>query len=216
MNKQTIVALTGLLLVVAFAAGSSTFKTKEAERIGFLAMENASTLAPLHAQTLGPADARVYIVEFFDPACETCAMFYGPVKEIMAAHPDRIRLVLRYAPFHPGSEVMVKILEASRKQGRYWETLEIMFASQQVWASHADPQPDRIWQFLPRAGVDIAQLRVDMQDPELDALIQQDMADAATLGVRKTPGFLVNGKPLTSFGLAQLQALVESEVAANY
>ena len=47
-------------------------------------------------------------------------------------------------------------------------------------------------------------------------MIRQDVADAQTLGVRKTPSFFVNGKPLLSFGLSQLKALVNNEVAATY
>jgi protein-disulfide isomerase len=61
----------------------------------------------------------------------------------------------------------------------------------------------------------VDRIRIDMDDPALDSLIQQDLADAATLGIRKTPGYLVNGKPLPSFGLKQLWNLVEAEIAAN-
>jgi len=55
-----------------------------------------------------------------------------------------------------------------------------------------------------------------MNDPEIAKLIKQDLADAKTLNVKKTPGFFVNGKPLTSFGYNQLQELVESEIKENY
>ena len=34
-----------------------------------------------------------------------------------------------------------------------------------------------------------------------------------TLGVRATPGFFVNGRPLTDFGAVQLRALVDEELA---
>lgn len=216
MNKQSLVFGSAIALLLAFLVAASMFRGQQAEHIGSLAMENASVLAPTHAMTKGPADARVYLVEFFDPACETCARFHAPVEALLAAHPDKIRHVLRYAPFHPGSDGVVKMLEASRKQDKYWETLELMFATQSSWASHADPQPARLWGLLPRAGVDVERLRADLNDPSLDALVEQDLADAATLGVRKTPSFFVNGKPLPSFGYPQLKALVESEVAANY
>jgi protein-disulfide isomerase len=55
-----------------------------------------------------------------------------------------------------------------------------------------------------------------MNDPEITKLIKQDLADAKTLNVRKTPGFFVNGKPLSSFGYNQLKELVEAEIRANY
>ena len=46
--------------------------------------------------------------------------------------------------------------------------------------------------------------------------IKQDLEDAKTLGVRTTPGYLVNGKPLRTFGYAQLKALVEAEINEVY
>ena len=48
------------------------------------------------------------------------------------------------------------------------------------------------------------------------SILEQDVADAKKLGVRKTPAFFVNGRLLRPFGLPQLQALVASQVAANY
>ena len=68
---------------------------------------------------------------------------------------------------------------------------------------------------LPSLGLDMTRLELEMQGMDIAHILQQDIADAKKLGVRKTPTFFVNGKLLTSFGLAQLQALVASEVAAN-
>ena len=111
---------------------------------------------------------------------------------------------------------MVLILEAARKQGRFWETLDVMYATQPEWGGHHNPQPDLIWQFLPQAGVDIAQIRRDLNDPDLIARMNQDLADAKTLSVKRTPQFFVNGKPLMNFGYRQLKSLLDTEVAAQY
>jgi protein-disulfide isomerase len=151
-----------------------------------------------------------------DPACETCAAFAPFIKKIMADNPGKIKLVLRYAPFHDGADNFVKILEAARMQGRYWETLDVMFKTQGVWASHHNYQPQRLWEFLPRAGVDIEQIKKDMHDPSIAKIIEQDMADVKALNVQKTPGYFVNGKPLLSFGYKQLYYLIQSELDAMY
>ena len=92
----------------------------------------------------------------------------------------------------------------------------MMYETQPQWASHHHPQPEKIWQFLPRAGVDVERVRKDMNAPRILEIIEQDLADAKTLGVRRTPQFFVNGKPLLSFGYAQLKSLLDSEVAAQY
>lgn len=214
--KYMIWGFSCLVLFFVFVFASSYYKAQQVEKYGFMAKENAATFVRDHSQTLGNDDAKVYLIEFMDPACETCAAFSPFVKQIMAANPGRIKLVLRYAPFHDGADYFVKILEAAKKQGKYWETLDVMYKSQPYWASHSNPQPQRIWQFLPKAGLDIAQIKKDMDDPAIVKLIEQDLADAKSLNVRKTPGFFANGKPLQSFGYRQLQQLIQSEITANY
>lgn len=214
--KYLVFGVSCLVLFLVFVFASSYYQRQQAEKFGFMAQENASTFVRDHSQTLGSDDAKVYLVEFMDPACETCAAFSPLVKQIMNANPGKIKLVLRYAPFHHGAEDFVKILEAARKQGKYWETLNVMYKSQPQWASHHNPQPQRLWQFLPMAGLDIEQIKKDMNDPAIARLIEQDIADAKTLNVRKTPGYFVNGKPLQTFGYQQLQQLVQSEIKATY
>ncbi|MDA3904219.1 MAG: thioredoxin domain-containing protein [Desulfuromusa sp.] len=205
-----------LVLVLAFVIGSNYYKDQQSEKYGFMAEENAELFIRDHSQTLGSDDAKVYLVEFMDPACETCAAFAPFIKQIMAANPGKIKLVLRYAPFHDGADDFVKILEAARMQGKYWETLDVMFKSQNVWASHGNWQPQKLWGFLPKAGVDIEQIKKDMHDPAIAKIIEQDMADVKTLNVQKTPGYFVNGKPLQTFGYRQLQQLIQTELDAKY
>lgn len=216
MKTHIIFGLTVLVLIIAFMFGSSYYKGKQAEKIGFMAQENASIFIRDHSQMFGSDDAKVYLIEFMDPACETCAAFSPFIKQIMDANPGKIKHVIRYAPFHHGADNFVKILEAAKKQGKYWETLDVMYKSQPYWASHSNPQPQRIWQFIPQAGVNVEQIRRDMNDPAIAKLIDQDLADAKTLNVRKTPGFFVNGKPLQTFGSRQLLQLVQDELRANY
>lgn len=216
MKKQHIALIGGAGLVLVFVLGSYFYKGQRVEETKSIARAVASPLVRDYAQSMGSADARVTIVEFFDPGCEACRAFAPHVKALLAAHPGKVRLVLRYAPFHHGADTMVKILEAARRQDKYWDTLQVMFDTQPQWASHHHPQPEKIWDLLPPAELDIDEIRREMNDPEILAIIEQDMADAQILGVRKTPAFFVNGKPLTSFGVAQIKALVAAEIRASY
>ncbi len=216
MKKQHIAFLGASGLVLVFMLAIHFYTSQRADEIELMARNDAAPLVRDHSQSLGPADAKVVIVEFLDPACEACRDFAPHIKDLLALHTGKIRLVLRYAPFHQGSDTMVKILEAARKQGQYWETLQLMFDTQPHWASHHHPQPDKIWKFLSSAGLNIEKIRSDMNDPSILEILRQDIADVQTLGIRKTPSFFVNGKPLASFGLSQLKSLVAEEIAANY
>lgn len=165
-----------------------------------------------YSPVLGPADAPVTIVEFFDPACEACRTFYPVVKQILSMFPGEVRLVLRYTPFHEGSDVVVRILEAARAQDRFEPVLEALLARQPEWAVHGAPDLALAWDIAAGAGLDLERARAAAAAPGVDLVLKQDLADSQALQVQATPTFFVNGKPLPSFGARQLLGLVEEEV----
>jgi protein-disulfide isomerase len=217
MKKNVIFAVSTIALLALFAAGGYLYKKQQADKYDFMAREDASTFVRPHSPVLGHSAAKVVIVEFMDPGCETCRAFAPFLKQMIAANQGRIKLAIRYNPLHQGADTMVKILEAARKQGKYWHTLQLMYDTQKYWASHHKPEPEKIWEHLSRvAGLDLDMIKVDMQDPAIERIIEQDMADAKALNVQKTPEFFVNGKPLQSFGYEQLRTLIFTELEAQY
>lgn len=214
--KKTLFITAAVILLLAFVGGAIFYGTQKTEQAGQLADENKSALVREHSRVLGHADARVEIVEFIDPACGTCRDFYPLVKEMLAAHPDRIRLVLRYAPFHQNADYVVALVEAAGKQGKYWETLESLLAAQGDWVMNHAVQPERVWRHVEGLGLDLAQLRSDMDAPEIARLIAQDLEDVNALKITQTPEFFVNGKPLPSFGYEPLKKLVDEALASEY
>lgn len=211
MKQKSIFIATAVILAILFAVGIQIYRGQQAERAA--SAQNQDALLRFGSPTIGNAEAPVHIVEFLDPACETCSAFYPFVKELMAAHPEKIRLTVRYAPFHQGSDQVVKALEAARKQGKYWQALEALLSNQSGWTQHHTARVDLIWPYLEGVGIDVARLKNDMNAPGIAQLIEQDLADAKTLNVTKTPEYFVNGKPLPSFGYEQLQQLVEEALA---
>ena len=171
-----------------------------------------TALVRAHSPSEGRADAPVVIVEFFDPACGTCRDFYPKVKQLMADNPNRIRLVMRYTPFHKGSDKVVAVLEAARRQGKFWPALEALFAGQDDWASNHTAKVDLTWKYLNGIGLNLEQLAFDMTAPDLQQAVAQDLNDANALGVSQTPEYFVNGRPLPSFGFEQLRQLVAEEL----
>ena len=200
------------MLFRSFYFGMDAYRDRtQAEQDTRIAVEG-SRLVRMHTPIIGPQNAPVTIVEFFDPACETCRAFYPIVKQIMAQHPDKVRLALRYAPFHHGSDQVVKLIEAARKQGLYTPVLEALLAAQPEWADHAAPNIGIAFEAAARAGLDMERARQDMETPEIQAVLAQDIEDLTALQVSKTPTFFVNGRSLPSFGPEQLTRLVAEEV----
>ncbi len=197
----------GALLVATLLSGCGDSRPSQAED-----QARQAALASEHAPTLGPADAKVHIVEFLDPACGTCAMFYPMVKGWMAEVPDGIRLSIRHVPFHDGVDYAVRVLEASRNQDKYWETLETLLASQRQWVNNHVVQPERVLPALAGVGLDMEQLQADMNSAEVQQRMDKDMQDSKVLKVVATPEYFVNGRPLPSFGQEQLANLVREEL----
>lgn len=207
---------TAALLITGFLLGTKLYLKSQEEQYSFLAQENAQIFLREHAPRYGSKDAKVFLIEFLDPECETCRRFYPLVKNLLKEFDGRVQLIIRYAPFHGNSKLVVRILEAVRMQGKYWEALELLFDKQPEWGSHHHPRPELIFTYLPQLGIDMEKLKNDILDPRIDNILKQDMDDLETLNVRKTPSFFVNGRPLQKFGLESLRSLIAEEVENNY
>jgi protein-disulfide isomerase len=212
MNRKSLVLGTVVAVVVAFVAGVAVFTNRSNQEVKQAVQTNSDALVRPHSPVFGNPAAKVTIVEFFDPSCETCRAFYPIVKSIVNASFGQVRLVVRYAPLHQGSDTAIKILEAARQQGKYWEALERALAAQPQWAAHDRPQPELLWELIADIGLDMAKAKADANGPTVEQVLRQDVADMQALKVDRTPGFFVNGTPLREFGEAQLKALVEQEL----
>jgi protein-disulfide isomerase len=211
-NKKRIIGASILGLLVVFFSAVTFYKSKQNERLAFLAEKNFSLFVRDHAPKMGALQPKIYLIEFFDPECETCREFYPLVKDLMKEHEGKIQLVLRYAPFHGNSIFAVKILEAARKQNKYWEALEMMYKHQPSWGSHHHPRPDLLWGYMAEIGLDLEKIKIDINDPEIQKNIETDIRDGQELGVRRTPQFFINGRALEKFGLEFLKAEIAKDL----
>ena len=211
-RRGSLIAIAVAILVIALVAATLMYQGDNVQPALDGDAARAAALASEHSPTLGDANAKVHIVEFLDPACETCALFFPMVKNWMKEVPGQIRLSVRHVAFHKGSDYAVKVLEASRKQDKYWETLETLLATQSQWTQHHTVLPERIGPAIAGLGLDMEQLEADMNSMEVMARMEQDKKDSIFLKVSKTPDYFVNGRPLPSFGQQQLANLVREEL----
>lgn len=215
-KKLIIVASVVLIFVGLYFLGSKVYKQSEANRIGDLSSEDSKLFYPDHAPVYGDINAKVVITEYLDPECESCRMFYPKVKKLIEMYSGKVKLVVRYAPFHANSLHAIKVLEATRKQNKYWESLTLLFDYQPAWADHHAPRPELVFTYLQELGLDIDRLKSDMNDPAIQKIIDHDLVDLEKLQIRGTPTFFVNGKPLESFGLDSLYNATDKAVRLYY
>lgn len=215
-NKLLIYVVSGLVLIGAFTLAAVLYKGSEKERLSFLATSSSEIFVRDYSPRTGNPEARVVISEFLDPECESCRAFYPVVKSLLKEFGDQVQLVVRYAPFHGNSEMVIRALEAARLQNKYWEALEYLFYTQPDWGDHHHPRPELVFDYLSELGLDMEKLKSDMNSPKFTEIIEQDRRDMRTLNVRGTPTFFVNGKELQEFSQEGLRSLIRSEVESAY
>ena len=211
-SRSSLVAAAVGVLVLAVVAATFLYESDDTQSLQAEAAARQAALASEHSPALGDPGAKVHIVEFLDPACGTCALFFPMVKQWMAEVPGEIHLSVRHVAFHSGSDYAVRILEASRKQDKYWQTLEALLASQNQWVQNHTVQPDKIGPAIAGVGLNMEQLTADMNTVEVVQRIEQDKKDSIFLNVSATPEYFVNGRPLPSFGQQQLADLIREEL----
>ncbi len=134
---------------------------------------------------LGNPDGDVVVVEFFDYRCPYCVRVAEPLRE--AVEDDgNIRLVMKEFPIlGPESMVAARMALAAEKQGKYEE---LHFAMMTVSGKLTE---EKAFKIADNIGLDMDQLRRDMEAPEIDAMLQRNFALAQALQINGTPAFVI-------------------------
>lgn len=220
--KKEVIILLAIVAVVAIAGvvGASYYRgtvQKPIEPGKKIPEELLRTDVP----AIGPADAKVTIVEFYDPECESCAAFHPSVKALLKEFDGKVRFISRYATFHKNAKLAAIYTEAAGEQGKYWEMQEKLFEKQGEWGEkHGQAPAAPVEQasvlfdkYAKELGMNVDQLKASVTDPKHGSKIDRDMRDVAALNVRRTPTFYVNGRLLARMSQPDLRALIVQELA---
>jgi protein-disulfide isomerase len=205
-----VTAVVAILSIgIYFFAGSQ--KSSKVEYLPVLQAGNGNF-------SVGPASAKVTVTEFFDPECETCAQVGPYIKNEVKYYGSRVHWIFRYMAYHPSSSTAIHILEASRNQNLYFETLALLFQSQKEWGAKHDgseqtPKEQELIKIVSNLpGLNLKQLQEDMKNPAIDALIENDKKEGATSGVTGTPTLFVNGKIIDPLSLDVMIQRIDAEL----
>jgi protein-disulfide isomerase len=211
MQNKKLVGISLVILVVLFM--SLAYFYKSSQEVSTAPKDVSSSFVRDYSMSFGENKKNIIVVEFLDPECESCAIFHPIVKKVFKEYYTDIKLVVKYVPNHKNSKFAIKILEASREQNKYNEVLNVIFEKQSLWAAHNNEKPELLWTFLAEVeDLDIEKLKVDMNDPKIDKIIESDAKDANALGVKGTPTIFVNEKKLNTLSQKELFDLVETEI----
>lgn len=220
MRKEILILLVIAAIIITAAIVGTYYYQKSVQNEQKAApSENVHLVRPDNP-TLGPAGAKVTVVEFLDPECESCRAFSPAVKQFVTDYPNRVRLVIRYMPFHPNARLAASYIEAAREQGKFWEMLELAFERQPEWGErHGAPsamppeQPQILFErYATEIGLDLPAVRAAVASNKFARYIERDFTDGQSLGVTQTPTIFVNGRLLVRFSQPDLKALIEDEL----
>jgi protein-disulfide isomerase len=133
----------------------------------------------------GNPDGDVTIVEFSDYQCPYCKRAHAAVNSVVSSD-SKVKLVYKDLPIlGEASKVAAVAALASVKQGKH------LSFHNALMETSGKLDADRIFQIAASVGLDVAQLKKDMDDPNIKKIIDRNMALASALGVRGTPAFVI-------------------------
>lgn len=149
---------------------------------------------------LGPADAKVVVVEFSDFECPHCRRASEPMLRLQKHY--GFALYYKFFPIkhiHPNAEGAARAGWAANKQGKFWQLAEAMFEADALdWPA--------VQKLAQKVGVDMKAFLADFSSDAAKAAVEADLKSGTDAGVEGTPSFFVSGHPAEN--LVQVQDLV--------
>jgi predicted DsbA family dithiol-disulfide isomerase len=161
---------------------------------------------------LGPADAPLKIVEFYDYGCPHCKVFSPLLAETQKAYPNDLTLYYKQFPLpgHPDSKGAAQAALAAARQGKFHEMHDMLFANQMPGGQ----VKSKLDEYAGKIGLDPKKYAADYEAaaPQVAA----DVAEGEANQIEATPAIFINGReykgpPMMDF----LKAWVDEELAVN-
>ena len=156
--------------------------------------------------SLGPASARVTLVEYGDFECPACGQAFHAVNILLKHFANDVRLVFRQYPLreiHPHAELAAEAAEAAGAQNKFWQMHKLLFENQ----SHL--KAGDLQKYADQGGLDLQRFDYEMRDHIYLQRVREHIQSGGQSGVRATPTFFVNGAICdTSYGYEHLQTAI--------
>ncbi|UCE83635.1 MAG: thioredoxin domain-containing protein [Deltaproteobacteria bacterium] len=127
---------------------------------------------------------------------------------MLEKYPEEVKLVYKNFPLKNHKfawQAAVAALAAGR-QGKFWEFHDRLFEN---YKQLSDQKIQEIARLL---NLDIKRFQEDMKDPEIVALVRQDVRDGGDAGVRGIPTIFINGRQLRNRNLEDFQVVIEKQL----
>jgi len=175
---------------------------------------------------LGEADAPVTLTLFEDFQCPFCLAFNLEFEDdILHDYVEEGTVLLEFKNYPilgPESTQAARATVCAADQGVFWQFHNRLFLEQALAGQLSDEQlnvgrfaDDRLSAMAVESGADAEAFRVCMAAGSTLAAVQTQYVEAQELGIRGTPGVVVNGLPVgIPRNVAELRKLLDDAIAA--
>ena len=159
-------------------------------------VQDLAVPGPLGDVWLGPADAKVTIIEYASLTCSHCATFhkdtYPKLKE-RYIDTGKVRFTLREFPLDPLATAGF-MLARCEGEPKYYPITDLLFDTQRTWA-FVDKPLDALQQMLKQAGFSQEKFESCLRDQKLyEAVNAVRKRGEEKFKVNSTPTFFINGQ----------------------
>lgn len=163
------------------------------------AVEQAKLMADtgLPELAVGPADAKVTIVEYASMTCPHCSRFHNEVyPKLKEKYVDtgKVRFVFREFPLD-NLAAAASMLARCAGEGKTLPMISVLFEKIEDWAFVRDKPVPALFEIAKQAGFTKESFETCLKDQELlDKLLAQRDTASKEFGVKSTPTLFINGE----------------------
>lgn len=204
--KRTSIKVASLVTFIIVALLIAVSSNASRQSVASAVSQNGSTIEPV----LGHQDAPVTIIEYGAYGCTACRAWHNAhiIEQILGTYPDKVRFIFRDFPVivptydHMAAEVAHCALDQG--QDVFWKFHDALYTI-------ATPQSsqDDLFDLGAQVGLDRSQLQSCTRAGTYRSIVENNLNRALNLGLRGTPGFLVNDIVVYNASPEILQAAVE-------
>ena len=210
MKRNLPLVIIAGVLVVALVAGYFLYRSQQATTSAPFATTQTPATSPIappakvspeskgNGEVKSPIDVSVLLEEYGDYQCPPCGQLHPELKKIKAEYGPRIDFVFHNLPLptlHKNAMIAAQAAEAARLQGRFWEMHDYLYEHQNDWKDEENPRAT-FTKYAQALALDQLRFARDLDAPEVQQHIAQDMQRANSLGVTGTPTILIDGRQL--------------------
>ena len=168
-------------------AKASKFGTRPAPKL----LDDPVPIPTLGSPVMGPANARITLVEFSDFQCPYCSKAVAQINATLKAYPNDVRLIFKQYPLvelHPAAAISAAAALAAHAQGKFWPMHDVMFANRPKLGRQS------ILAWAKEMGLDMKRFTADLDSDAIKKAVGRDRADGDKAGVEGTPTVFLNGQ----------------------